>query len=277
MLTSAPPCAVSIVLPNNLPWEPSHRKGIIRVSKHKKCIICGVVHTGVKCVCGPLSTKNDGRQDMEKLSMDPACEGVKIGLTLSCLSCTLDARASDYPSKSLTHPRHNPEVPGVPTELAVTLSPVEQTRIIALALRKANEITAELGLDYKVPIVWEGNEARVLRTFEYSRRLKDKSYMKIETDTDSYFNTEFTDYYDNRDDLVRDIHYSWGTYVHFGDVPDRTERFSVCGEFKSPLNPSVPAQSAIFFAKEPGEQVSYVLVEFACSKDSKLSCDRLST
>ena len=87
------------------------------------------------------------------------------------------------------------------------------------------------------------------------------------------FNTEFTDHYDNRDDLIRDIHYTCGTCVHFGDVPHRTERFSVCGEFRNPLAPSVPAQSATFILKEPGEQVSYVLVELACSNDSKLSCD----
>ena len=210
---------------------------------------------------------------MDAISQD---EGVPVGVTMSRYRFTSDTEHIDYPPPPLTQ-RKNFDCAGVSADQTESLKwpqncdPDERVRHLGIAFRKANEIAEEVHQDYKVPIVWDTDGGRILHTFEQSWPLKTKSYCDNFQRTDDYYNTEYTDFYPERSTLIDRVHDSWGDYAHFGGIPDMWERLKVCGSFSDPLSPSVAAPSPTSAViPEAHEKVSYVLVEFACSKTSRL-------
>ena len=95
---------------------------------------------------------------------------------------------------------------------------------------------------------------------------------------DDYFNSEYTGFYADRKSLIVLIDECWSDYVHFGQVPDMFERMETCFDCHGPTAPSVVAAPSPSTTVIPdvAEKVAYVLVEFACSKTSRLGRERYS-
>ena len=58
----------------------------------------------------------------------------------------------------------------------------------AIVVRKANELSIELGIANRTPVVWDDNECIVLNTFEMSFPDKDKGYMWQDAPEDDLYN-----------------------------------------------------------------------------------------
>ena len=197
----------------------AHHKGVLRNSKTEPCPRCGVIHIGSRCAVWSTEVVPSSHN-----------EGAMIGETIVRYRCASDTVNIDGPLPKLQCFRENPEAPGVPCSQLNTFTSSEQVRHRGIAMRRANEIAEELGLGYRVPIVWGFDSGRILRTFESHRPDQHNSYCDLHITTDDYYSTEYIDFSPARSTLIETLHVVGGDYIHFGDVPDMWERISVCGK-----------------------------------------------
>ena len=96
-------------------------------------------------------------------------EGITVGATGSRIRVASDTKNVDTPPEPLQPMRANPQDPGRPAEYLDTLPPEVCTQHVAIAVRKANELAEELHRDFRIPVVWDSDGARVLHTHEAHR------------------------------------------------------------------------------------------------------------